>query len=190
MIKPNNYDNVKAGGEFEQVNAGGHYMTIMKVMERKNKNGGDMVVVAFDFDMRDKQEGFFKKMFLDDVRPDKTWPYQGTQYINVIDTRSGDCSRAFKSFCTCVEHSNPGFTINWDAKDFGAQFKGKMVGGVFGQVENEYNGKTSMRTQLRWFCNYKDVASAKVPEPRLLPDAKPAATSAPASVPVDDDLPF
>ena len=98
MIKPNNYDNVKASGEFEQVNAGGHYMTILKVAERKNKNGGDMIVVAFDFDMRDKQEGFFKKMFLDDVRPDKAWPYQGTQYINVIDTRSGDCSRAFKSF--------------------------------------------------------------------------------------------
>jgi hypothetical protein len=84
MIKPNNYDNVKASGEFEQVNAGGHYMTILKVAERKNKNGGDMIVVAFDFDMRDKQEGFFKKMFLDDVRPDKAWPYQGTQYIKKL----------------------------------------------------------------------------------------------------------
>ena len=87
-----------------------------------------------------------------------------------------------------MEHSNSGFAINWDAKDFGAQFKGKMIGGVFGQVENEYNGKTSMRTQLRWFCNYKDAGSAKIPEARLLPTAKPA--PAPAPAPEEDDVPF
>lgn len=191
MIKPNNYDNVKASGEFEKIIVGGHYMTIKKVAERKNKNNGDMIVVAFDFDMRDKQEGYFKKQFLDDVRPDKVWPYAGTQYINVIDVKSGDCSRAFKTFCTCVEKSNPGFAINWEADDFGKQFTGKSIGGVFGEVENEYNGKTSMRVQLRWFCTYKDAANAKVPEARLL-QTNTHTSSAPAPNPADDDedVPF
>ena len=190
MIKPNNYDAIKTSDEFEKIQAGGHYMEIKKLVERKNKNGGDMIVVAFDFDMRDKQDGYFSRQFLDDVRPDKKWPYAGTQYINVVDTKTGDCSRGFKSFCTCVEHSNPGFTIDWEAKDFGKQFAGKKIGGVFGAVENEYNGKVTMRTQLRWFCNYKDAAGAKVPEPRLLLNEQPTVT-APAPAPVtDEDLPF
>ncbi len=191
MIKPNNYDAVKTNDEMEKVLPGGHYMEIKRLIERKNKNGGDMIVVAFDFDMRDKQEGYFKKQFLDDIRPDKKWPYVGTQYINVVDTRTGDCSRGFKSFCTCVERSNPGFTIDWDAKDFGAQFKGKMIGGVFGEVENEYNGKVTMRTQLRWFCNYKDAAGTKIPEPRLLPSERATVATAPVPAPdTEEDLPF
>ncbi len=191
MIKPNNFDNVKAGGEFEKINLGGHYMTIKKLIERKNKNGGDMIVVAFDFDMRDKQENYFKNQFMDDVRPDKKWPYAGTQYINVLDSKTNDCSRAFKTFCTTVEHSNPGFTIDWDAKDFGKQFAGKMIGGVFGEVENEYNGKVTMRVQLRWFCNYKDAGTAKIPDARLLPaGSAPAVASATNTPDVDEELPF
>ena len=190
MFKPKDYDNVKTADEFEQVEVGGHYMTIMKLAEAKNKNGGDMIIVAFDFDQRDKQTGYFKTMFLDDVRPDKKWPFQGTQYINVLDNRTGNCSRNFKSFCTCVERSNPGFTIDWDAKDFGAQFKGKMIGGVFGKVEDEYNGKTSLRVRLRWFTDYKTVGNAKVPETRFLPTNTPAPASAPVPAPEDDDLPF
>ena len=189
MIKPNNFDNVKAAGEFEKINLGGHYMTIKGVKEQKNKNGGDMIVVAFDFDMRDKQEGYFKSQFMDDVRSDKKWPYAGTQYVNVLDQK-GNCSKSFKTFCTCVESSNPGFTIDWDAKDFGKQFTGKSIGGVFGEVENEYNGKTSMRVQLRWFVTYKDAGNAKIPEARLLPPSAPAAAPAAPIPPEDDDLPF
>ena len=191
MFKPNNYDSTKVAGEFEKINVGGHYMTIKKVAERQNKNGGDMIVVAFDFDMRDKQQDYFKTQFMDDVRPDKKWPYAGTQYINVLDAK-GNCSKNFKTFCTCVENSNPGFTIDWDAKDFGKQFAGKMIGGVFGEVENEYNGKTSLRVQLRWFVNYKDAGNAKAPDVRLLPQTAPATAPAPAPAPSpeENDLPF
>lgn len=190
MFKPKDYDNVKTLDEFEQIELGGHYMTIMKLAESKNKNGGDMIIVAFDFDQRDKQTGYFKTMFLDDVRPDKKWPFQGTQYINALDNRTGNCSRSFKTFCTCVERSNPGFTIDWDAKDFGTQFKGKMIGGVFGKVEDEYNGKTSLRVRLRWFTDYKTAGNAKAPETKLLPTNTPAPAPAPAPAPENDDLPF
>ena len=58
MFKPKDYDNVKTVDEFEQIELGGHYMTIMKLAESKNKNGGDMIIVAFDFDQRDKQTGY------------------------------------------------------------------------------------------------------------------------------------
>lgn len=191
MLKPKNYDNVAAAGEFTPVELGGHRMIIKTVGERQNRNGGDMVVVAFDFDKTDSQPDYFKNAFMDDVRPDKKWPINGTNFINVLDTRTGECSRAFKTFCTCVENSNSGFRINWEAKDFGAQFKGLRIGGVFGAVENEYNGKVTKRHQLRWFCDYAKAGDAKVPQERLLNYAKSNQEPATASADSDeDDVPF
>lgn len=191
MLKPKNYDNVSAAGEFTPVELGGHRMVIKTVGERQNRNGGDMVVVAFDFDKTDRQPEYFKKAFMDDVRPDKKWPINGTNFINVLDSKTGECSRAFKTFCTCVENSNAGFKINWEAKDFGVQFKGLRIGGVFGAVENEYNGKVTKRHQLRWFCDYAKADDAKVPQERLLNYAKSNQEQTTASVvPDEDDVPF
>lgn len=165
MQMPNNYENTKASGDFTPVELGGHHMIIKQVSERKNKNGGDMVVVLFDFAPNDKQAGYFSESFRDDVRPDKKWPHTGTSYINVND-QTGQCSRSFKSFITSCENSNK-FKVAW-GDNFCAQFKGKRIGGVFGEVENEYNGKTSMRHELRWFCEDSKSDGAKVPKPKYL----------------------
>ena len=189
MVKPTGYDEVSVD-DFTPAELGGHHIIIKGVREEKSSTGKDMLVVAFDFAKNDKQPTYFGDMFDKDIRPDKKWPFQGTQYINVLDNRTGNCSRNFKSFCTCVERSNPGFTIDWDAKDFGAQFKGKMIGGVFGKVEDEYNGKTSLRVRLRWFTDYKTAGNAKVPETRFLPTNTPASAPAPVPAPEDEDLPF
>lgn len=190
MLKPKNYDNVSTGN-FTPIELGGHRMIIKTVGERQNRNGGDMVVVAFDFDKTDSQPDYFKNAFMDDVRPDKKWPINGTNFINVLDTRTGECSRAFKTFCTCVENSNSGFRINWEAKDFGAQFKGLRIGGVFGVVENEYNAKITKRHQLRWFCDYSKAGDAKVPQEKLLNYAKSNQAPVTASAdPDEDDVPF
>jgi len=173
MQKPANYDNTKVGGDFTPVECGGHIAVIKAVKEQKTKTGKDMLVVYFDFGKGDKQEGYFASAFEDDVRPEKKWPYQGTQYVVTADN-NGNCTRNFKSFITCAEESNKNFEVNWDAKDFGAQFKGKAIGAVFGIVEDEYNGRTTKRPQLRWFRNVKGVQDAKVPEPKLLPGGAPA----------------
>ena len=69
MKKPNNYENTTLGGEFTPIAAGGHYMKILKVEERKNRNGGDMLVVAFDFASNDDQAGFFMEQFKNDDSP-------------------------------------------------------------------------------------------------------------------------
>lgn len=186
MLKPKNYDNVSVGS-FVPAEVGGHRMIIKKVEERKNRNGGDMIIIAFDFDNTDRQPDYFKKLFADDVRPDKKWPNSGTNYINVLDAKN-ECSKGFKTFCTSVEDSNPGFRINWDAKDFGIQFKGLKIGGVFGIVENEYNGKVTMRSQLRWFCQYDRADNAKIPAEKLLTKTTNNTTS--SFVADDDDVPF
>lgn len=168
MLKPSNFDNTQASREFTPPTVGGHHGKLMKLEESMTRTGKDMVIVAFDFAQNDSQPGYMAEEFRNDIRPDKKWPRAGRQYIVVTDD-NGNCSRSFKSFISAVEKSNPGFQVQW-GDNFGAQFKGLKVGLVFGEVENEYNGKRNMRTELRWFCEDGKADSAKVPEPRYLPN--------------------
>ena len=190
MNKPNNYDNTQASGDFTPVTPGGHHLIIKKVEESQTKTGKDMIIVAFDMAPGDSQPGYFTDLFASDIRPDKKWPRSGRQYIVVTDN-DGNTSRSFKTFITCVENSNSGFQTVW-GDTFAAQFKGKRIGGGFGMVENEYQGKVTNRCELRWFCADDKADKAKIPDPKLLPNNNvtagvPADTFVPAS---DDDVPF
>lgn len=161
MQKPRNYEETQAQGEFTPVDLGGHQMVIKQVTETKSKTGKDMIVVLFDFDQSDKQPEYFMKQFRDDIRPEKKWPNQATQYILVYD-EDGKCSRSFKTFTTCVKHSNPGFEESW-GDDWGAQFKNKKIGGVFGPQMDYYNGREMEKRVLRWFVSYDKAADAQIP---------------------------
>lgn len=175
MQKPTTYDEVQAQGGFTPVELGGHYAVIKQVTETKSKKGKDMIVVVFDFQKPDAQAGYFAQSFKDDIRPDKKWPHNGTNYVMVNDYMDATkVSRSFKTFCTCVEKSNKGFTISW-GDNWGAQFKNKKIGVVFGEVENEYNGNISMRHEVRWFCDWDRVKDSKVPQPKYLNGKSPAA---------------
>lgn len=199
MKKPSGYDEAQASGEFAPINLGGHYAVIKQVVERQSSTGKDMVVVLFDFCSPDKQADYFTKQFTNDDRQDKKWPYAGTKYIMVQDYNDpSKTSRAFKTFCTCVEKSN-NYTVQWGGADWGKQFKGKKVGTVFGEVEHEYKGKISMRHELRWFCKTDQVEEATIPDARYLngvalANAKPASTRDADFMQIpegaDEELPF
>ncbi len=161
MQKPRNYEETQAQGEFTPVELGGHQMVIKQVTETKSKTGKDMIVVLFDFDQSDKQPEYFMKQFRDDIRPEKKWPNQATQYILVHD-EDGKCSRSFKTFTTCVKHSNPGFEESW-GDNWGAQFKNKKIGGVFGPQMDYYNGREMEKRVLRWFVSYDKATDAQIP---------------------------
>lgn len=193
MQKPNNFDNTSTG-DFTPIELGGHYLTIKQVNETTSKSGKSMIVVLFDFAKEDKQAGYFMESFRNDIRPEKKWPYSGTQYI-LTEDRDGNCSRNFKSFINSVEKSNNGFSTVW-GEGFCAQFKNKKVGGVFGEVEDEYNGKVTKKHQLRWFCNWEKVANAAVPAAKTLPNTNKT-VAAPSSdgfmaLPsgADEEIPF
>ena len=126
MQKPNNYEETQAQGEWTPVELGGHKMVIKQVSEKQSQNGKPMIVVLFDFAPDDKQPNYFMDSFQNDSRPDKKWSNQGTQYI-LTEDQDGKCSRSFKTFCTCVENSNTGFTC-WknDQFDF-VGIKGKKM---------------------------------------------------------------
>lgn len=168
MQKPNGYDEARTSGEFAPVNLGGHYCAIKQVTEKKSSTGKDMIVVLFDFAKPDEQEGYFMESFKNDVREDKKWPFSGSKYIMVNDYNDPKkTSRQFKTFCTCVEKSN-NCQIQWGGDSWSAQFKGKKIGVVYGEEENEYDGRIFMRHVPKYFCGIDAVKDAKIPEPKLL----------------------
>lgn len=189
MKKPNNYDNVSVSN-FIPVILGGHRIVIKDVKESLSKNGKPMAVVFFDFTDDDSQPRYFSKLFADDIRPEKKWPHTGTKYI-VTEDNDGNCSKSFKQFTTAFESSN-NTEVKW-GPDFGLQFKGKVIGGVFGEVENEYNGKVTMRHELRWFCDVEKADGADIPAAKYLNGTQSAPVTGETSVfapAEDEELPF
>ena len=165
MQKPNNFENTKVGGDFTPIIVGGHHMVIKNVEETTSKGGKAMLKVSFDFAKNDSQPEYIMNEFKNDIRPDKKWPHVGTAYI-LTEDNDGNCSKKFKGFITSFERSNNCEAV-WGEK-FAAQFKNKKIGGVFGKVENEYNGKVTMRTELRWFCEDGRADSADIPAEKYL----------------------
>lgn len=159
--RPNNYENTPTG-EYQPPELGGHKLIIKQISEKQSSTGKPMIVVLFDFADDDKQPGYFSEQFANDIRPDKKWPNQATQYVLTEDA-DGKCTRNFKTFTTCVEHSNAGFQVQWGDK-FCQCFKGKKIGGVFGEQMDYYNGEEKKKRVLRWFCSLDKVADAAVPD--------------------------
>ena len=191
MNKPNGYDEVQIGGDFTPPELGGHHMIIKGVREEKSKSGKDMIVVAFDFADNDKQPKYFAEQFEKDIRPEKKWPAAGTQYILTMDTKDANkTSRNFKSFITSFERSN-GCEAIWGDK-FCEQFKGKKIGGVFGQIEEEYNGEVKKRNRLRWFCEDDKVDQQSIPAFKPLNGSSGSSDTSFVAVPdsAAEEIPF
>lgn len=167
MNKPKDYDNVKTG-DFERLNVGPHIAVIKDVDERKSESGRDMLVVSIDFDKSDEQAGYFKKSFDNDTRTEKKWPFQAVSYILTNDAE-GKTSRSFKAFCTSFEESN-NIEIAWgdDSDSFCKQFRGRKIGVMYGEVEEEWNGQVNMRTRIRWFFDAHKIDSQITPLPKHL----------------------
>ena len=169
MQKPNNYDDTKIGGQYTPISVGGHHMIIKQVSETTSSSGKPQIVILMDTAKNDSQPGFFSNEFANDIRPEKKWPYAGTKWINTED-ENGNCSRSFKSFITAYEKSN-GCEAIW-GDGFTKQFKNKKIGAIYGEKENEYNGKTSMRHEFRFFCEDGKVDDAKIPDPVYMDKSK------------------
>lgn len=169
MQKPNGYDEARESGSFTPVEVGGHYAVVKQVTETQSSTGKDMIVVLFDFIAPDHQAGYHKAAFDADTRDGRKWPFNGSKYIMISDfVDPSKTSRAFKTFCSCVEKSN-GFTIKWGGANWGKQFKDKKIGVVYGLEEHSYEGKTSMRSVPKWFCAWDAVEGSRIPEPKYLP---------------------
>lgn len=184
MEKPNNFAETSTGN-FTPVQVGGHHLIIKQVVESKSKTGKPMIVVLFDMATNDIQPSYMSEEFKNDVRPEKKWPHAGTQYI-LTEDQNGKCSKSFKRFIDAFEKSNNLVDKTIWGEKFVQQFRNKKIGGVFGEVENDYNGKVTWRNELRWFCEDADVEKATVPDKKYLNNSSStttATTNAPAGDP-------
>ena len=207
MQKPNGYDNAQEMGPGRAaITPGGHHLIIKQVNETQSKSGKPMIVALFDFAPNDEHKDMIMDEFKADTKPDKKWPHRGTAYIMVQDYEDPDkTSKQYKTFCTCFEKSN-GVQINWtdNAQAWAQQFNGKKIGGAFGVVHDVYNGRETVKTELRWFISDQAVDGYLAPAEKMLSDAKKAqlteqAESAPSTgadtfvnIPegVQEELPF
>lgn len=199
MLKPKDFDQITAYGEFKPLELGGHVCQIMQVDETESRTKKPMLVISLDTAPQDKQPGYYAEQYRADDRPDKKW---GCRVFQLVYDNEGKTSKGFKTFVTAVEKSNPGFQVQW-GDGFAACFKGKLIGGVFGREEYEKNdGTTAWSTKCVSFRSVETIQSGvEVPKDRPL---KRGAASAPAYTPerastvndyaiIDDtaeDLPF
>lgn len=186
MQKPNDFDTAKGFTEFEPLEKGGHICKIMNIEETKSKTNKDMIVIYLDTDKSDKQPNYYSDLYKNDNRNPKKWSNNAICRQLVLDA-DGFTNRGFKSFIDCVEESNPGFKVTWGEK-FCDCLKGKLVGGIFGREQYEYNGKYNFAVK---FQNFRTVEMIKKgvepPADKLLSTSKDDEMM---RVVDDGDLPF
>ena len=199
MIKPKDFDQIIAYGEFKPLELGGHICQIMQVDETQSRNGKLMLVISLDTAPQDAQPGYYAEQYRADDRPYKKW---GCRVFQLVYDNEGKTSKGFKTFITAVEKSNEGFQVEW-GDGFAACFKGRLIGGVFGREEYEKNdGTTAWATKCVGFRSLEAIRKGvDVPKDRPLKrnaESYPAYTPERASTVNDyfnedippEDLPF
>ena len=142
MEKPKDFDTARATGEFKPLPAGGYVCEIIGVDETMSKTGKKMIKIALDIAEGD-EKGRFMESYKSDTREFKKWP-AGAVVYQLTEDPEGNTHGRFKQFTTCVTDSNKGFEISW-GKEFGACFKGKQVGVIFGREQYESPKDGSLR---------------------------------------------
>lgn len=193
-MKPiNNWDNIKAAGNYESLPAGGYICRIKAVKEVPNKrSAGTHLEIMFEVD-EGEYKGFFERDYRNQNREDKFWG--GIISQNIPDETSPKYEQQagfFKRFIANVEESNPGYHWNWDEKTL----VGRVIGVIFGEREKQsQRGTLYTATYADSIVSVEAIRSGnfKVPELKKL---TPAASSfggfgsfQPAPAP-SDDLPF
>lgn len=184
MKKPSNYDEYQLGGG-KRLPAGGYICKIMQVEETKSKAGKEMVTISLDI-AEGEYKGLYAEKYKNNTNVNKKWG------CIVYALTEGEYINTFLGFCKSVEASN-GVGINW-GDNFGAQFKGKTVGAVFGEEEFQGNNGVATAVKVRFFLPTEDIKNNNftVPEKKCLQPQPTTDTNGffPATDVGDDDLPF
>ena len=178
MQKMINFDFLMGVDPWKPFLPGGHLIEIKLAEPKLTKDGRESMIVTFDTTAEDDQPHYFTTEYDRDIRPDKKYPYQGTKWIVIEEAPGGNATKAFGNFIRFLQQSNTAFKIKWiDGDAFYQQFVGLKIGGVFGLVENEYQGKRNQRAELRWFCKYNEAKKMPVPKPKLLSGTSPTTSN-------------
>lgn len=192
-MKPiNNWNQVQAAGNIENIPAGGYVCEIKSCKEVANKNSnGTHLEIMFDVCEGD-YKGFFEKDYRAQSREDKYW--HGIINQNIPDENSPKYEQQckfFKRFTNAIEDGNAGYHWDWNE----ATLKGKKIGVVFGEQEKEsQRGTIYTNSYANEVVSVVDITMNKFKVPAKKELQKPATTVfqfATLDAPVNEgDLPF
>ena len=169
-MKPvNNWDQVKAASDRQQLPKGGYVCRIMN-SEIKTYNGTKGTFERLEISI-DVAEGEFKDFYAADYRgqnqEDKKWRGGLRLYVPKDDGSDMDewTKSKLKAATNAVEDSNQGYHWDWNE----AGLKGKLVGCLIRNEEWEYNGRTGWNTKPFKFVPVSDIKNGKFEIPKDKP---------------------
>lgn len=189
--KPRVYDETQVYEAQERLPAGGYVLKILNT-RIDSYHWGQVLVLMIDV-AEGEYADFYKKNY-DEQQENKKW--KGTFRINLPkdDGTEQDswAVKKLKSAITAIEKSNEGYSFNWDENTL----KNKLVGGLFGNKEYEYNGSHGFYTDCRTLCSVERIRAGKfeIPADKMLKNDNPS--SGTFDVPEgftavqDSDIPF
>lgn len=164
------------------------YVCRVKQVSFADTNYGPQLLVLFDIE-EGEQRGFFSKEFKANTMQDKKWKGVIRQFLPKDDGTDNDewTKSSFKGLTTAFEHSNPGYTWNWEE----TSLVGKLVGILFRNEEWSYNGKTGWTVRPFRAMSADRVRSGEYILPPDKPLKKAAAPSNGfAAIPDNGPLPW
>lgn len=169
-MKPvNNWDQVKAASDRQQLPKGGYVCRIMNG-EIKTYNGTKGTFERLEISI-DVAEGEFKDFYATDYRgqnqEDKKWRGVLRLYVPKDDGSDMDewTKSKLKAATNAVEDSNQGYHWDWNE----AGLKGKLVGCLIRNEEWEYNGRTGWNTKPFKLVPVSDIKNGKFEIPKDKP---------------------
>lgn len=151
-------------GDRETLELGGHEVVIMDArLYTSEQSGNTSLKVCVDIAGNDKQKGFFKKQYDNNMLSEKKWPTGATRYFSLKKESLGYT----KGFITSLEKSNNGFKFNtskgWE------QLNGLKCAAAFGLEEYTDNeGKTRTATKLTQFRSLDKLKDIQIPKVKML----------------------
>lgn len=144
----------------------GAYVLKIQNIKYESFTWGDALAVAFDIE-EGEQKGFFKKQYEASTDENKKWKGVARVSVPKDDGTEDDnkTKRAFKTFIESVEQSNSGYSWDWDEN----KLKGKLFGGLFGEINSVINGKQISWVGYRYPASAIDVREGrcKIPQPQF-----------------------
>jgi hypothetical protein len=176
------YDDAKAiayGDKPGALPAGTYILEIKNAKMRDTQNGKRYLALLFDI-AEGECEGYYHALFeyekkFDSAEEDKKAKWKGIFKIWMPDKADGEekyksAMSRLKAAITAINTSNQTKPPITPANGWGEEdFKGKLVGGAFGEKEWEYLGRTGWKTECRWLADIEKVREGKVNTPEKLP---------------------
>ena len=189
--RPNDWDNVKAAGDFETLPVGAYKIKInaVKIQDNSDKGYSNQLLLQYDI-AEGEYAGFYKRQY--DANNSEDRKYKGIYrvYLPKDDGSEQDSwtKSKFKAVTNAFEDSNNDYVWDWDEQ----KLKGLVVGAVFNQKEYDFNGKHGFFTNLYKLIPISEIATAKIPEPTKLKESTSSSDNSFMNVPsgIDDEVPF